>query len=166
VAGYANRTKPSEGVVQELHAKALVLQDPSGERAILVTSDLLGFPAVVSRTIAKRAEKQYHLTRDQLLLSSSHRHGGPVVNKMLGIIYPMNAQQSADVDAYTNELEKKVAKLVGAALKALRPARLSWGRGEAGFAMNRRARTKERMIIGVNKEGPVDHDVPVLPSGS
>lgn len=69
MAGYANRTKPSEGVVQELHAKALVLEDPSGERAILVTSDLLGFPAVVSRTIAERAEKQYHLTRDQLLLS-------------------------------------------------------------------------------------------------
>jgi hypothetical protein len=39
---------------------------------------------------------------------------------------------------------------------------LSFGHGQAGFAMNRRARTHEEMVIGVNKEGPVDRDVPVL----
>lgn len=162
MAGYASRTKPSEGVVLELYAKALALEDPSGNRGILVTSDLLGFPSAVSRTIAARVEKQYHLTRNELLLSSSHTHGGPVVNKMLEIIYPMNAEQVAHVDAYTRELENKVVMLVGAALKTLRPARLSWGHGEVGFAINRRARTKEQMVIGVNKDGPVEHDVPVL----
>ena len=162
MAGYASRTKPSEGVIQELYAKAFALEDHSGKRAVLVTSDLLGFPAAVSHDITSRVEKQYHLTRDQLLLSSSHTHGGPVLGKMLGLMYPMNSQQWADVEAYTSDLEDKIVKLVGAALKSLRPARLSFGHGEAGFAMNRRARTKEEIAIGVNKEGPVDHDVPVL----
>jgi hypothetical protein len=162
MAGYASRTKPSEGVVQELFAKALALEDPSGRRAVLVTSDLLGFPATISRAIAERAEKQYHLKRDQLLLTSSHTHGGPVVNQMLDIIYPLNTQQWADVDSYTHELVKKVVNLIGKALKAFRPARLSWSRGNAGFAMNRREPTKAGIIIGVNAEGPVDHDVPVL----
>jgi len=97
-----------------------------------------------------------------LLLSSSHTHGGPVVDKMLELSYPMNAQQWADVEAYTSDLEDKIVKLVGAALQSLHPARLSFGHGEAGFAMNRRARTNEGVVIGVNKEGPVDHDVPVL----
>ena len=77
MAGYADRTKPSEGVTQELYAKALALEDHSGKRAVLVTSDFLGLPAVASQNVAERAEKQYHLTRDQLLLSSSHTHGGP-----------------------------------------------------------------------------------------
>jgi hypothetical protein len=162
MAGYASRRGPSEGVIQELYAKALALEDHSGKRAVLVTSDLLGFPAVVSHKIAERVEKQHHLAREQFLLSSSHTHGGPVVDKALGIMYPMNSQQWADVDAYTSELEDKIVKLVGASLKSLRPARLGFGHGEAGFAMNRRARTSEEMVIGVNKEGPVDHDVPVL----
>ena len=162
MAGYASRTKPSEGIAQDLYAKALALEDPSGQRAVLVTTDLLGLPAVVSHNIAARVEKQYQLTRRQLLLSSSHTHGGPVVDKMLELSYPMNAQQWADVEAYTSDLEDRIVKLVGAALQSLHPARLSFGHGEAGFAMNRRARTNEGVVIGVNKEGPVDHDVPVL----
>ena len=72
---------------------------------------------------------------------------GPVVGKMLGLMYPMNPQQWADVDAYTSELEDKIVKLVGASLKSLQPARLSFGHGEASFAMNRRARTKAEMVI-------------------
>jgi len=140
----------------------LALEDHSGKRAVLVTSDLLGFPAAVSHNIAERVERQHHLERARLLLSSSHTHGGPVIGKTLGLMYPMNSQQWADVEAYTSDLEDKIVKLVGAALKSLQPARLGFGHGEAGFAMNRRARTNEEIAIGVNKEGPVDHDVPVL----
>jgi hypothetical protein len=162
MAGYASRRKPSEGVIQELYAKALALEDHSGKRAVLVTSDLLGFPGVVSHNIAERVEKQHHLTRDRLLLSSSHTHGGPVVDKMLRLMYPMNSQQWADVDAYTSQLENQIVKLVGASLKSLCPARLGFGRGEAGFAVNRRQRLNQEIVIGVQSDGPVDHDVPVL----
>ena len=162
MAGYASRTKPSGGTIQELYAKALALEDQSGKRAVLVTTDLLGFPAVVSRNIVERAQKQYNLKRDRLLLSSSHTHGGPVVDKMLGLIYPMSAEQWADVDAYTSDLEDKIVSVIWAALKDLRPARLSFGHGEATFAMNRRAKTGKGYEIGVNREGPVDHDVPIL----
>jgi hypothetical protein len=162
MAGYASRKKPSEGVAQDLYVKALALEDHSGKRAVLVTSDLVGLPASVSHPIAERVEKQHHLRRNQLLLSSSHTHGGPVVGHMLGSMYPMSPQQWADVEAYTAELEDKIVNLVGASLKALRPARLVFGHGEAGFGMNRRARTGAEIVIGVNKDGPVDHDVPVL----
>ena len=162
MAGYASRTRPSEGVAQDLYAKALALEDPTGERAVLVTSDLLGFPAEVSHNIAERVEHKHHLTRNQLLLSSSHTHGGPVIGGMLGLMYPMDSQQWADVGAYTSELEDKIVMLVGASLKSLRPARLSFGHGEATFAMNRRERTDEGIVIGVNRAGHVDHDVPVL----
>jgi hypothetical protein len=53
-------------------------------------------------------------------------------------------------------------RLVGAALRDLRPARLSVGHGRAGFAVNRREPTANGIRLGVNPEGPVDHDVPVI----
>jgi hypothetical protein len=162
MAGYASRTKPSEGVFQEIYAKALALEDHTGQRAVLVTSDLLGFPAAVSHNIAEQVEKQYHLRRGQLLLSSSHTHGGPVIGSALRVAYPMTTQQWADVEAYTSDLKTKIVGLVGASLKSLQPARLGFGHGEASFGMNRRARTNEERVIGVNPQGPVDHDVPVL----
>src|SRR3954468_21080361 len=45
LAGYASRNKPFEKVEADLYAKALALEDRRGRRAVLVTSDLIGFPA-------------------------------------------------------------------------------------------------------------------------
>src|SRR6266436_9404750 len=59
MAGYGNRTKPSEGVLQDLKAKALVLQDETGAKTVLITSDLLGFIKEVSDPIAERVRTQY-----------------------------------------------------------------------------------------------------------
>lgn len=162
MAGYAARTQPSEGSYQDLHAKALALEDHAGHRAVLVTSDLLGFPGAITANIFQQAAKRYHLKRNELLLSSSHTHTGPVIGRMLPVAYPMNEQQWDDVAAYTTELEGKIVKLVGTALHSLGPARLSFGHGEAGFAKNRRITTTDALQFGVNPKGPVDHDVPVL----
>ena len=40
LGGYANRTGPSEGKLHDLWAKALALEDASGNRSVLVTMDL------------------------------------------------------------------------------------------------------------------------------
>jgi len=37
--GYGSRTKPSEGVRQDLYVKALALRDETGATSVLVTSD-------------------------------------------------------------------------------------------------------------------------------
>ena len=42
MAGYGGRKKPSEGVVQDLYAKALALENQSGVRFVFVTMDLIG----------------------------------------------------------------------------------------------------------------------------
>src|SRR5437868_4352489 len=83
MAGYAARTKPSEGVLRDLYAKALALDDGSGRVAVLVTSDILGFPRSVSDRIAKAVQHKYHIPRDRLLLNSSHTHCGPVIGYSL-----------------------------------------------------------------------------------
>src|SRR5688572_15404976 len=63
MAGYASRTKPAEGKVHDLHAKALCLQDAAGKRLVLVTTDLIGIPRSLGEAVALQAEKKYDLKR-------------------------------------------------------------------------------------------------------
>jgi Neutral/alkaline non-lysosomal ceramidase, N-terminal len=166
MAGYAARTHASQGTLLELHAKALALQDETGHRAVLVTTDLLGFPGAVSQEIAQRVQHDYGLGREQLLLNSSHTHSGPVIGKMLQVAYEgnqgMTTEQWSAAAVYTDFLEDQIVKVVGAALQKLQPATLSLGHGEADFAINRRVKTPAGYVGGVNRDGPVDHDVPIL----
>jgi hypothetical protein len=162
MAGYAARTKPSEGTLLPLYAKALALEDQNGKRSVLVTTDLLGFPAGVAANIAERVNAEYQIPRDRLVLNSSHTHCGPVLDRMLSVAYDMNEEQWAAVEAYTRDLENKIVTMIRAALEDLRPARLSFGHGEANFCANRRVKTEKGYVGGVNPSGPVDHDVPVL----
>ncbi len=162
MAGYAARTKPSEGTLQPLYAKALALEDRAGKRCVWVTSDLLGFPRAVASNIAERVQKQYQIPRECLILNSSHTHCGPVLESMLAVAYDMNEEQWSAVKAYTQDLEDKVVAVIGAALKDLRPARLSFGHSEANFCANRRVKTEKGYVGGVNPAGPVDRTVPVL----
>lgn len=162
MAGYAARTKPSEGALHDLHAKALAIEDGAGRRVVLVTSDLLGFPQALAEGIAARANKQYKLTRDQLILNSSHTHSGPVVRKSLIGAYDLPPEQAALIDAYSAEIEGKIVGMIGRALRDLAPAKVSYGVGYTGFAMNRRQPTPSGIINGVYPEGVVERDVPVL----
>lgn len=165
MAGYAARTKPSEGTLLPLYAKALVLQDQTGTCSVLVTSDLLGFPAAVAATVAERVHAQYQIPRDRLILNSSHTHSGPVLDNMLVVAYDMNEEQWSAAKTYTRELEDKVVAVIGAALKDLQPAWLSFGHTEANFCANRRVKTENGYVGGVNPSGSVDHIVPVLRIG-
>ena len=57
--GYGSRTKPSEGVRQDLYVKALALRDEMGATAVLVTSDLHSYTRRMSDTIAEAVQKKY-----------------------------------------------------------------------------------------------------------
>ena len=85
MSGYAARTHPSEGVLQDLYAKALALEDPKGHKVVFVTTDLIGFPRRITDAISAQAAKQYGLERAQLVFNSSHTHSGPVVRPNLEI---------------------------------------------------------------------------------
>jgi hypothetical protein len=162
MSGYAARTHPSEGVFQDLWAKALALRDAGGHRVVLVTTDLIGLPRAISDEVAARVRARFGIERPQVLLSASHTHCGPAVRKNLAVLYDFSEEDRRRVDAYGAELVDRLVEVVGRALEDLAPARLSVGHGAAGFAVNRREPTAEGVKIGVNPKGPVDHDVPVL----
>lgn len=162
MAGYASRSKPSEGKIHDLNAKALAIEDAGRGRVVLVTTDLLGLPRALSTEIAEQARKSYGLKREQILFNSSHTHTGPVLSGSLSGAYNLDAAQSKAVDEYTAQLKTKLIALIGDAIKDLGPAKLAYGVGTAPFAMNRRQLKQGSMIIGVNPEGVADREVPVL----
>jgi hypothetical protein len=163
MAGYAARNKPSEGKIHDLWAKALAIQDSGGNRIVIVTTDLLGIPRALTSEISEYANKSYRLRREQILFNSSHTHTGPVLESSLVGAYELTAAQTKAVAVYTSQRKGKLLKLIGEAIKDLSPAKLSFGRGSAQFAMNRREKRQNGTIfIGVNREGPVDREVPVL----
>ncbi len=163
LSGYAARNKPSEGKLHDLWVKALALEDEQGHRVVLVTSDILGFSREVAEAIAAHAQQQFGLRREQLMLNASHTHTAPIVRSNLIGAYDLDAEQAARVAAFAERLQEQTLRVIGAALKDLAPAKLSFGHGLGSFAKNRRARAADGSIrIGVNDTGPVDHDVPVL----
>ncbi|MDI6448589.1 neutral/alkaline non-lysosomal ceramidase N-terminal domain-containing protein [Anaerobaca lacustris] len=175
MAGYAARTRPAEGKVHDLHAKALLLQDPQGNRLAIVTLDLLGIDRTMRDWIADRLERRYRIAPKDLLINASHTHSGPVIRESAYSIYghsfyDLTPEQLVQSNEYSDRLQERIVELVGEAIEQLSPARLSYTHARAGFGMNRRLRTEQGWRISPNPDGPVDHDVPVLrvetPDGS
>jgi hypothetical protein len=165
MSGYASRTKPAEGTLIDLWAKALVLEDPDGRRAAFVTLDLVGIPRDLSVAVCADITRKYRLPRECVCLAVSHTHTGPVVGNNLSAMYFLDDAQQKLVAEYATDLRQKLVDVVGAALADLAPADLARGNGHVTFAVNRR-NNKEPDVpmlreVGRLKE-PVDHDVPVL----
>lgn len=165
MSGYASRKGPAVGKLHDLWAKALVLQDAAGKKHLLVTTDLIGLPRDVSVPVSKAIADKYGIPRANVILSSSHTHCGPVVRSNLNVMYDLEPKQQEFVTEYGKDLEKNLIEVVGAAIKNVAPAQVSWGIGEATFAVNRR-NNKEADVLQLKADnqlqGPVDHDVPVL----
>jgi hypothetical protein len=165
MAGYGSRTKPSEGQLHHLWAKALAVAGPAGKSAVLVSLDICGIGRPLSNEIRQALEAKYHLKKDQVTLACSHTHSGPVVATNLITMYPMSASERERTRVYATQLRDSVVDVVGKALGALQPARLSWATGRCDFAVNRRDNDEKRvddLRSGLALKGPVDHDVPVL----
>lgn len=167
MAGYAARTKPSEGKVHDLHAKALVLADAQGRRLAIVTVDLLGIDRAMRDWVEKEVRQRYHIDPSNLLINASHTHSGPVLRESAYSIYgdsfyDLTPKQLEQSNVYSDRLQQKLVDVVGKALEQLAPARLAYTHGRAGFAMNRRLPTAQGFRNSPNPDGPIDHDVPVL----
>jgi plasmid stabilization system protein ParE len=162
MAGYAARKHPSEGTVHPLWAKALVVEDARGERAVIVTSDLIGSVRELSDAIGDGVQQRTGIPRERIVLNASHTHCGPVVLGCADIAHHMEAEDVARAAAYRDELQHKVIRLIEEACAGVQPANLAFGEGTAPFATNRRKIQSQKYVIGPNPQGPVDRRVPVL----
>ncbi len=165
LAGYGGK-RPPDGKLHDLWMKALALEDPTGARVVLVTSDFQGVPRVMSDPVFAELRKQFSLERRQVMITFSHNHCGPRLGDDLVDYYPVEAEQVKLVDEYTKLMQERMVAMIGDALKNLAPANLQMGEGRATFAVNRRnnreADVPAILAKGEPLKGPVDHTVPVL----
>ncbi|QDK81640.1 hypothetical protein EXU85_24720 [Spirosoma sp. KCTC 42546] len=161
-AGYASRTHAADGKIHDLWAKALALEDETGKRAVLVTTDMLGFPKAMSDRIRERLNSQFGLSKAQIILNSSHTHSGPVLDNALQDIYPLDATEQAKINRYSRWLEAQIVTLVGQAFQKLEPVALFSQNGVTRFQINRRNNKEGALLEQTELKGPNDYAVPVI----
>ena len=162
MAGYASRNKASEGVLADLYAKAMALEDAEGGRAVLLTADVISYNGPVADSICRRITEKTGLERRQILLNPSHTHTGPVIGIPGATGYSLEGEDLNRVHEYAEKLTGQLAELAAAALAEMKPSRLSWGIGVTNLVMNRREFTEHGVQLGFNPRGYVDRSVPVL----
>src|SRR5882757_406313 len=68
LAGYGSK-RPPEGKLHDLWMKALALEDPKGNRVVLVTSDFQGVPKEMSDRVFVELKKKLKLERHQVMIT-------------------------------------------------------------------------------------------------
>jgi len=162
MAGYAARDRPTDSTMHDLWVKALAIEDSQGNRAVFVSTDLLGLSKDISDVVTSELKAKFQLERSQVMLTSSHTHSGPVLHQTLVDIYPLDDNQKEEIQVYTAWLEKRIVEAVAEALSNLEPANINTGMGQTRFAVNRRDNSEQDIAIAAQLNGPMDHSVPVL----
>jgi hypothetical protein len=153
MAGFAARDHGSEGIHDDLFARAVVLR--AGDAIVgLVGCDLIGLsPDSVAR-IRERVEAESGIPADCVMVACTHTHSGPTVGPLR---HPGLDPELVHVT------ERKTAGAVIAASRSTRQAALGAGKGATTIGINRRERHQNgAMRLGRDPGGPVDPELGVL----
>jgi hypothetical protein len=144
LAGYYE-TRISEGIHDDLFAKALVLEC-GGARAAMVCCDLITMPPNVATEARRLIEKETGLKAEQVMISATHAHTGP-------ILPGRTARETADgpggdlAQEYVEQLPARIAASVKQAVDRLAPAKASAAVGhEEHLSFNRRYFMKDGSV--------------------
>ena len=149
LSGYANRTQPSTGIIDDLYAKALVLDD-GNERLALVVCDLIGLSSDIVTDVRKRIRELAGIEEENSMITSIHTHTGPDL-RYTG-------------EGYIENLKSLIAGAVFAACNRLKESMVGAASGECLVGSNRRnpkSPTQPHFLYSW-PEGPMDPTVLVL----
>lgn len=133
LAGFAAREGVSEGVHDDLYARALVLSNEKSAFA-LVSVDLLALPSEFVKRVRLGIESKTGLSADAVMIASTHTHAGPVT-----ITTFFNPEESVDA-TYMNNLAESVEQSVSSAWRNRFPAKVGVGAARVdGVGVNRRS---------------------------
>ena len=159
MSGYAGRTEGFKGIHDNLHVRAVVVDDGTSQAA-LVACEVIGIPAALWEKITERLTRETAIPRDSILLASVHTHAAPALGTYGE---PAEGAAARTRAAYVTKVEDAVLAAVRQAQAALQPARIGFGTGKAHVNMNRRARNADGgWMLGNNPEGVSDKTVAVI----
>ena len=162
LAGYGGRNGEFEGIDTQLWVRAMVIGDEHPVAIVVV--DNCGVPGRVTARLAKRLAK-HGVAPQRLVVAATHTHNAPNLEGYAPILWAgrTTLEQDEHTAAYTAFLIEQMEATVAAALKSREPMRLEWGQGRATFGGNRRViRNGTWAGFGFQRNGPVDHSLPVL----
>lgn len=153
LAGFASRSSGCIGVHDELHARALVLDD-GFSLACIMSMDLIALDFDLVEAIRDGIARKVGIPAERILLNCSHTHSGPGTRTF-------RTMGERD-ELYCNVMARKVVGAVQQAADMLEPVSLRWGRAPVRIGVNRRERRNEQTVIGQNPKGAVQPYVDVL----
>ncbi|MVZ65220.1 hypothetical protein GQF61_05095 [Sphingobacterium sp. DK4209] len=162
LAGYASRTKVSEGAMHPLWAKCLFFQDAKGNSSALLTLDVVGISSEFGIDVRTEISRKTSIPLSNILINCSHTHSGPVLDQVLTSIYPLKESDKKEIVKYSKWLKETLIELSLRAHKDLEPVNLYAKNGVSRIQVNRR--TNQEKDIDVLKElnGPNDFAVPTI----
>jgi hypothetical protein len=175
MCGYFNE-RLSTGVLNPLHAKALVLRQGDA-RAAMVFCDIIGISADVSKRARRQAEQQTGIPADNILLAGTHSHTGPLYFDALRDYLHEKAVAKQGKDPceqrdYPSELVAGIVKAIKEANGKVRLVEVQAGVAQQqGLSFNRRFHMKDgtvRFNPGllnpdiVRPAGPIDPGVGMI----
>ncbi|MGH7518288.1 MAG: neutral/alkaline non-lysosomal ceramidase N-terminal domain-containing protein [Gemmatimonadales bacterium] len=124
--GYGPEGKRAAGWRQRLYARALVLEDASGDRLALVTVDLAHVSWLLALRVAERTGR-VGIGADRLLLSATHTHSGPAHFHGIKYYDDFGSSVGGYDPGVVEFLAERIAAAVVGAAGGMRAARAAWG---------------------------------------
>jgi neutral ceramidase len=175
MSGYFNE-RVSTGVLNPLHAKALVLRQ-GGTRAALVFCDMIGLSGAVATRVREQVERELAIPQENILLAATHSHTGPLYFDALRDYLHEKAvaehgSDPCEAEDYPSLLVARMVEAIRRADSRLRPVQLEAGVvQQQGLSFNRRFHMKDgsvRFNPGVlnpdivRPAGPIDPNAGVV----
>lgn len=162
--------KPSDDILDELYAKALVLNDGNNAIAI-ICADLLYTPLEEITNPARRIIKEKtDIPEEHILICATHTHSGPEVftRSKLG---PDQEIPASEIDqSYLQTLIRKIADAAVLAHKHTRGVKIGAAKGRIPeIAFNRRPKAADGsavMTLQVSAEVAATREIETRPDGS
>ena len=151
--GYGSRRTVSEGIIQRIYAKALVIGNDDAGPVVMVTVENCGLPDEFTEEVSHRLEQKAGIPRENFVACFTHTHSAPCLTNAASFIFSadISPEEQEVIDRYTQHLVNWMEAVTMEALTRRKPCRLAWNIGELTFAKNRRT-----------EGGPVDQALPVM----
>ena len=154
LSGYGSRNKPSDNIVDELYAKALVLDDGQNKIAI-VSADLLWVTLEITDEIRRIVKQKTGIPESNVLICATHTHFGPKVDKTRKD-WPDTDASRVD-ESYIQTLKNKIAGSVFTAAQKSKAVKLGVVKGEIPeIVYNRRTKRPDGKVVNTFRLPPAD----------
>ena len=147
--GYGSRRTVSEGIIQRIWAKALVIGGDDDEPVLMITVENCGLPDEFTEDLAIRIEGKSGIPRENFVACYTHTHSAPCLTNSASFIFSsdISPEEQETIDRYTRELGNWMEALAMEAITRRKPCRIAllhWASARYTRRLDRNASQRNR----------------------